>query len=71
MSKIRMNTEYRNKLYNRIKMSLKRGRKNVKVLEEEKTGNQQRALLNLEHCKFISKEDVATLRHFKKSMVTL
>jgi hypothetical protein len=72
MSKIRMNTEYRNKLYNRIK----------DVFEKEDTQERQaflEARENFENKQTTAfelarqvversypKEDVATLRHFKK-----
>lgn len=72
MSKIRMNTEYRNKLYNRIK----------DVFEKEDTQERQgflEARENFENQQTLAfelarkvversypKEDVATLRHFKK-----
>ena len=72
MSKIRMNTEYRNKLYNRIK----------DVFEKEDTQERQAFLQAREEFnegqkstfelargvveRSYPKEDVATLRHFKK-----
>jgi hypothetical protein len=72
MSKIRMNTEYRNKLYNRIK----------DVFEKEDTQERQSFLEARENFENVQttafelarqvversypKEDVATLRHFKK-----
>ena len=76
MSKIRMNTEYRNKLYNRIK----------DVFEKEDTQERQgflEARENFENKQTTAFElarkvversyptdDVATLRHFKKNMAT-
>ena len=76
MSKIRMNTEYRNKLFNRIK----------DVFEKEETQEQQAFLQSRENFNESQKsafelarqvversyppEDVATLRKFKKNMAT-
>jgi 2-oxo-4-hydroxy-4-carboxy--5-ureidoimidazoline (OHCU) decarboxylase len=76
MSKIRMNTEYRNKFYNRIK----------DVFEKEETQEQQAFFQSREDFnekqksafevarqiveRSYPKEDVATLRVLRKSMAT-
>jgi len=72
MSKIRMNTEYRNKLYNRIKDVFENEdtQERQAFLEARETFNEMqghtfdvaRAVVNRSY----PSEDVATLRHFKK-----
>jgi hypothetical protein len=72
MSKIRMNTEYRNKLYNRIKDVFEKEdtQERQGFLEaRENFENQQTTAFELARQvveRSYPKEDVATLRHFKK-----
>ena len=72
MSKIRMNTEYRNKLYNRIKDVFEKEdtQERQGFLEaRENFENQQTSAFELARQvveRSYPKEDVATLRHFKK-----